>query len=157
MNNQYCLTGLPWDIKDEAKILEQTRTFYYATVLNHHPNKDTLESFHYPLLVAGILSWVIVYFCIWKGVQSTGKIAMFTVLAPYALLSVLFIRVTFLDGFGMGLAFLFKPDFKKLLTFEIWKDALIQITFQYSIGQAILPTFASFRSVNQKIALPSKL
>jgi SNF family Na+-dependent transporter len=126
-------------------------------VLNHYPKKDTLDSLHYPVLWAAIISWVIVYFCIWKGVQSTGKIALFTVLSPYALLSVLLIRVAFLDGFGAGLVFLFKPDFKKLLTFDIWKDALIQITFQYSIGQAILTTFASFRSVNQKIVLPSKL
>jgi SNF family Na+-dependent transporter len=109
------------------------------------------------VLAAGVVSWVVVYFCIWKGVQSTGKIALFTVLAPYVLLSVLLIRVCFLDGFGAGLVFLFKPDFKKLLTFDIWKDALIQITFQYSIGQGIMPTFASFRTINQKIVLPSKL
>lgn len=125
--------------------------------MNHNPKKDTLGSFHLPVLAAGLISWIVVYFCIWKGVQTTGKIALFTVLAPYALLAVLLVRVTFLDGFGAGLVFLFKPDFSKLLTFDIWKDALIQITFQYSIGQAILPTFASFRSVNQKIVLPTWL
>lgn len=142
---------------DEKDLLARTRDFYQLKVLNHHPKKDTLGGFHYPILLSVIVSWVIVFFCIRKGTSQTGKIAFVTVLAPYFLLAVLLVRVAFLDGFGDGLIFLFKPDLSKLFTFEIWKDALVQVVFQLSIGQGIFITFASFRKLGQNIITPTIL
>lgn len=39
---------------------------------------DSLENFGTPkldLLAILILAWIIIYFCIWKGVKSTGKVS----------------------------------------------------------------------------------
>lgn len=65
--------------------------------------------------------------------------------------------MSLLDGFGDGLAYLFRPKFSKLFTLQIWKDAMIQVLFQISLGQGCMITFASFRDVREKIMLPSKL
>lgn len=112
---------------------------------------------NYQLWVAVTISWVVVYLCIRKGVEQTGKIALVTVISPYVLLFIFLIRVMMLDGFGLGLKYLFYPDFSKLLTFEIWKDSMVQVAFQLSIGQGVMPTFASFRKPSDKLVLPSRL
>ena len=113
----------------EDQILAATKAFYNDHVLQLYPKKDTLGGMNWPLWTAVTLSWIIVYFSIWKGISLTGKIAMFTVCSPYVLLTIFLIRTSMLDGFGDGLVFLLKPDFSKLFTFEIWKDALVQVTF----------------------------
>lgn len=125
-------------------------------MLQLNPNKDELGGMNIRLWVAVTISWVVVYICIRKGVEQTGKIALFTVLSPYILLFIFLIRVLMLDGFGLGLKYLLYPDFSKLFTFEIWKDAMVQVAFQLSIGQAVMPTFSSFRKPTDKLVLPSK-
>lgn len=62
-----------------------------------------------------------------------------------------------LNGFSTGLIYLLKPDFSKLFTVDIWKDAMIQVFFQLSLGQGCMITFASFRDVKEKIVLPTRL
>src|SRR3990167_1613035 len=151
------LVGLPYLDGAEDQILKLTREFYYTKILNISTKKDTLEGFHWPLLITVIFSWLLVYYVIRNGISQTGKIAVFTVLSPYILLLVFLIRVSMLDGFGQGLMYLFYPDFTKLFTFQIWKDAMTQVAFQLSVGQTMMIVFASFRKVNRKYVLPSRL
>jgi len=61
-----------------------------------------------------VSSLVICYFVIRKGVKTSGKIIMFTAIAPYFLFVILFFRGIFLDGAGRGIAYLFMPKFSKL-------------------------------------------
>lgn len=135
---------------DEKDILLRTRDFYINEVLQLNPVKDTLGNMNYQLLIAVTISWIIVYLCIKDGVEGTGKVAIFTVTSPYILLTIFLIRTSLLDGFGYGMRYLFYPDFSKLLTFQIWKDALVQVAFQLSIGQGTMTTFASFRKPSNK-------
>ena len=44
------------------------------------------------LLVALIVAWVLVYFCLWKGIKSSGKVVYFTATFPYVVLVILLIR-----------------------------------------------------------------
>lgn len=141
---------------DELTILDRTREFWEKSVLDINLNKDELGGINFKVWVAVTVSWIIVYICIRKGVEQTGKIAIVTVLSPYVLLVIFLFRVMMLDGFGLGLKYLFYPDFSKLFTFEIWKDAMVQVAFQLSIGQAVMPTFSSFRKPTDKLVLPSR-
>lgn len=125
-------------------------------VLQLNPEKDTLGGINYPLWIAVTISWIVVYLCIRNGVEQTGKIALFTVLSPYVLLTIFLIRTSMLEGFSTGMKYLFFPDFSKLFTFQIWKDALVQIAFQLSIGQGTMTTFSSFRKVSDKWILAAK-
>ena len=49
-----------------------------------------------------------------KGVKTSGKIIMFTALMPYLFFFIMLIRAMFLEGAGIGLKYLFVPDFTKL-------------------------------------------
>jgi SNF family Na+-dependent transporter len=151
------IMGLEYLDAPEDQILKLTREFYYSKILNISTKKDSLEGFHWPLLVTVILAWLLIYSVIRKGISQTGKIAVFTVLSPYVLLAVFLLRVSVLDGFGQGLIYLFYPDFTKLFTFQIWKDAMTQVAFQLSVGQTMMIIFSSFRKVNRKYVLASRL
>ena len=78
-------------------------------------------------------SWVCVYFCVWKGVKSSGKVVYFTALFPYVMIFALVIRGITLPGALNGLLFYVKPDFYKLADSEIWMDAGTQVFYSYAI------------------------
>jgi SNF family Na+-dependent transporter len=57
------------------------------------------------------------------GVVISGRIAIFTSIAPYILLLILLMRGLFLDGAMKGLYYLFVPEVKKLFDPLVWVDA----------------------------------
>ena len=62
-----------------------------------------------------MISWIIVYFVIWKGVAITGPVAKITVIGPYVLFAILLARAFTLDGAYSGLKYLFMPKISELL------------------------------------------
>lgn len=70
---------------------------------------------------------------------------------PYILLTILFLRGVTLPGFIEGWKYLFQPDWSKIFTFKIWKDAGAQVIFSSSIGVNIMMLFASNRDKDDHI------
>ena len=57
-----------------------------------------------------LLSWLLVYACVVKGVKSSGKAVYFTATFPYLILIILLIAGALLSGADIGLVAFFKPD-----------------------------------------------
>uniref|UniRef100_A0A674MMI9 Transporter n=1 Tax=Takifugu rubripes TaxID=31033 RepID=A0A674MMI9_TAKRU len=103
-----------------------------------------LGNISYELVLCLIATWIIVYFCMWKGVKSTGKVVYFTALFPYVILVVLLAHGATLPGALDGIIYYLKPDWSKLGEAQVWIDAGTQIFFSYAIGLGALTALGSY-------------
>ncbi|KAJ8280741.1 hypothetical protein GJAV_G00058460 [Gymnothorax javanicus] len=103
--------------------------FWERRVLQISGGIDDLGSFRWELFLCLIIMWVICYFCIWKGVKSTGKKVYFTATLPYLMLLALLIRGLTLPGAQQGVLFYLYPDLSHLADPQIYLDAGAQILF----------------------------
>ncbi|KIH42671.1 hypothetical protein ANCDUO_27342 [Ancylostoma duodenale] len=58
--------------------------------------------------------FLLVYFALWKGPKSSGKMVWVTATAPYIVLTILLIRGVTLPGAAKGIYYYLTPDFAKL-------------------------------------------
>ncbi|XP_054628891.1 sodium- and chloride-dependent creatine transporter 1-like isoform X1 [Dunckerocampus dactyliophorus] len=98
----------------------------------------------YEMVLCLLATWIIVYFCMWKGVKSTGKVVYFTALFPYVVLVVLLAHGVTLPGALDGILYYLKPDWSKLGEAQVWIDAGTQIFFSYAIGLGALTALGSY-------------
>ncbi|XP_049765624.1 sodium- and chloride-dependent glycine transporter 2-like [Schistocerca cancellata] len=91
-----------------------------------------------------LMAWVIVFLCLCKGVQSSGKVVYFTALFPYVVLVLLFVRGVTLPGASTGILFYLTPDWNRLANAQVWGDAAVQIFFALSPAWGGLITLASY-------------
>ncbi|KAG4070471.1 hypothetical protein HA402_005703 [Bradysia odoriphaga] len=96
------------------------------------------------LALSLLAAWIIVFLCLCKGVQSSGKVVYFTALFPYVVLVILFIRGVTLPGASTGILFYLTPDFKQLTKAKVWGDAAVQIFFALSPAWGGLITLSSY-------------
>lgn len=121
-----------------------SKEFWENYVLQIPDNMEDLGSMRVELLVALIVAWILVYFCLWKGIKSSGKVVYFTATFPYVVLVILLIRGVTLPGASKGIEFYLKPDFKKLGDASVWATAATQIFYSLGIGFGSLITMGSF-------------
>ncbi|XP_047914956.2 sodium- and chloride-dependent GABA transporter 2 isoform X1 [Anser cygnoides] len=88
--------------------------FWERRVLKISDGIQHVGSLRWELALCLLLAWIICYFCIWKGVKSTGKVVYFTATFPYLMLVVLLIRGVTLPGASQGILFYLYPDLSRL-------------------------------------------
>ncbi len=96
------------------------------------------------LVIGALLTWVLIFFIIFRGVRNVGKVVMLTVPLPVLLLVILLVRGMTLPGASEGLLYYLKPDWSKLQDARVWIAAYGQIFFSLSLGFGILIAYASY-------------
>ncbi|GAB0098904.1 Transporter [Sergentomyia squamirostris] len=126
------------------------REFFERKVLEQHksdglsymgPVKPSLA-----LCVFGV--FVLVYFSLWKGVRSAGKVVWVTALAPYVVLLILLARGVTLPGAADGIHYYLTPEWHKLKNSRVWIDAASQIFFSLGPGFGTLLALSSYNKFN---------
>ncbi|XP_018431636.1 PREDICTED: sodium- and chloride-dependent creatine transporter 1-like isoform X1 [Nanorana parkeri] len=118
--------------------------FWENKVLQLSGGLDEPGQLNWQMILCLLATWIIVYFCVWKGVKSTGKIVYFTALFPYVVLIVLLAHGVTLPGALDGIVYYLKPNWSKLAEAQVWIDAGTQIFFSYAIGLGALTALGSY-------------
>ncbi|XP_004768445.1 inactive sodium-dependent neutral amino acid transporter B(0)AT3 [Mustela putorius furo] len=118
--------------------------FWYRQTLNITADISDNGSIQWRLLACLAASWAVVYLCVIRGIETTGKAIYFTALFPYLVLTIFLIRGLTLPGAVRGLIYLFTPNVQTLGNPRVWLDAATQIFFSLSLAFGGHIAFASY-------------
>ena len=124
-----------------------------SVILSDHFNhllENKLELIGYSLL-AVVLTAVVLWFDVNKGIERLSKILMPLLLV---MMIIMVVRVLMLDGSKAGLQFFFHADFSKL-TPQVILSAMGQCFFSLSIGMGVLITYGAYMPKTQNITTTS--
>ncbi|KAK2183134.1 hypothetical protein NP493_318g03000 [Ridgeia piscesae] len=88
--------------------------------------------------------FVILFFSLWKGVKSSGKVVWVTATMPYVVLSVLLVRGLMLPGATEGILYFITPRIDRLSDPSVWTDAAVQIFYSVGAGFGAHIAYASY-------------
>ncbi|CAG0885687.1 unnamed protein product [Cyprideis torosa] len=125
--------------------------FFQNYVLRISGGIESYGSFVWPLGLAVVVTWFVVFLCIIRGVRSVGKVVYFTATFPYVMLLALLIRGATLPGAADGIKYYIYPDWPKLKDPKVWVDAAIQIFYSLGPGWGGLITMASYNKFQNNI------
>ena len=129
-----------------------TKEFFFNDVLHLSGSAWDIGHISVPIIFALVVVWVFIYFSVWKGLKSVGKVVLITMPLPVILLIILLIRGITLPGAIDGVIFYLKPDFSSLLDREVWSAAMSQIFFTLSLAFGIMIAYASYQHEKSDIA-----
>uniref|UniRef100_A0A3Q4I3Q6 Transporter n=1 Tax=Neolamprologus brichardi TaxID=32507 RepID=A0A3Q4I3Q6_NEOBR len=144
INNYNTTANWTSPVNASSSVLE----FWQRRVLNISSGIENLGTIQWDLSLCHLLAWVICYFCVWKGVRSTGKATYFTATFPFVLLITLFVRGMTLPGAFHGIKYYLYPNPERLADPLVWMDAGTQIFYSYAICLGCLTTLGSYNKYN---------
>ncbi|XP_062317326.1 solute carrier family 6 member 6b isoform X1 [Osmerus eperlanus] len=133
-----------WLAANVTNFTSPVTEFWERNVLSISSGIDDLGPVKWDLALCLLAVWVICFFCIWKGVKSTGKVVYVTATFPFLMLIILLIRGVTLPGASVGIKFYLYPDLARLKDPEVWIDAGTQIFFSYAICLGAMTSLGSY-------------
>lgn len=109
---------------------------------------DDMGEIRFELVLCTLVVYVLHYFSLFRGLETSGKVVWVTATAPYMILSILLIRGLFLPGAIMGIEYYLSPKLEKLADPQVWIDAAVQVFYSIGVGFSVHLTYASFNDHN---------
>ncbi|EGT53102.1 hypothetical protein CAEBREN_20957 [Caenorhabditis brenneri] len=136
--------------RNGTKLSTPSEEYYLYNVLEVQKSSgfDDLGGVKTSMAVCLLSVFTMVYFALWKGPQSSGKIVWVTATAPYVILTILLVRGLLLPGAQNGLYYYITPDFEKLKDPAVWSAAATQIFFSLGPGFGVLLALSSYNDFN---------
>ena len=125
-----------------------TQDYFDNVLLRKTSGIEELGMINVDLLIMLIITWIIIYIFVFRGIKTIGKVVYFTALMPYLMLIALLIRGLSLPGAMTGVEYFLGlngyGDWSKLKDVNVWINATAQIFNSIGIGFGALITFSSF-------------
>jgi NSS family neurotransmitter:Na+ symporter len=129
---------LPW-----ADGADAAGTHFFGNLLAYGDGMR-LTTLRTPIFAANLVSWALIYLCLFRGVKWVSRVVLLTVPLPWIMLMILTLRGLTLDGAVTGLQFYLEPHWEKLAEADTWRWAFGQVFFSMSLGFAVMLSYASF-------------
>ena len=151
-NTPDCWDGsLNASLKTSNNSKTPSEEFFLNKLLSQSPTMAEFGLPKWDLLLLLVLIWIIIYFSIWKGVKSTGKVVYVTATFPYIVMIIILVRAVTLDGASIGLEFFFVPKWSLLLKPSIWANAAIQNFNSIGIAFGGLISMSSYNKPSKRL------
>ncbi|KAL3856701.1 hypothetical protein ACJMK2_011425 [Sinanodonta woodiana] len=131
-------------INNSSTLAASEYYLYSALEIQKSTGIDNLGGVKWSLCLCLLAVFVIVYFSMWKGIQSSGKAVWITATVPYVVLTILLVRGCTLDGALNGIQYYITPKWERLSDPEVWIDAAAQIFFSLGPGFGTLLALSSY-------------
>uniref|UniRef100_A0A672MAJ8 Transporter n=1 Tax=Sinocyclocheilus grahami TaxID=75366 RepID=A0A672MAJ8_SINGR len=141
---QHELLWLSANVTSLTNLTSPVTEFWERNVLSISSGIDEVGGLKWELALCLLAVWIVCFFCIWKGVKSTGKVVYFTATFPFLMLIVLLVRGVTLPGAAEGIKFYLYPNLTRLKDPEVWIDAGTQIFFSYAICLGAMTSLGSY-------------
>lgn len=128
--------GLEWG--------NDAQQFFHEKVLTLTESADITGGISKNLLWGIVATYLAVYFSIFKGLKSVSSVVKWTVPLPFLLLLILFFNSTTLDGAVEGFRYFLTPEWGKMGSIELWKNALSMSLFSTNVGILLTYCYATF-------------
>ncbi len=150
LNYLFFSLNLSWNISGSVN-------FFFNDFLKVSSTPFDFSYFNLNIFIGLLIVWFITGLVIIKGIKTLGKFNTFLLPLSFLILLILLLRGITLKGSIQGVEKFFTPDFKKLLSFNVWVEAFSQIFYTLSLGFGILIAYASYRDEKTDIANNAKI
>ncbi|XP_046333408.2 sodium-dependent dopamine transporter-like [Haliotis rufescens] len=111
-----------------------TEEFWRLQVLQVTSGLETIGDLRWTMAACLLITYVILFLCVFKGIRVSGKLVYVTVAVPYVLMLVFLVRGCLLPGSADGIYYYIYPRFEKLLEPKIWIEACSFALYSLGIG-----------------------
>lgn len=91
-----------------------TQYYWYRSTLMSSPSVNEPEQFNFPIGLALVIAWTVIYLCMVQGITESGKVVYVTAIFPYVVLIIFFFRGITLKGATDGIETNFLFTFRLL-------------------------------------------
>ncbi|KAM4745828.1 sodium- and chloride-dependent GABA transporter ine [Anableps anableps] len=143
-----CSSGFPGNA---THLQSSAQQFFDHKLLEKTSGIHEAGSLQWEVFGCLLLSWIIIYLCIFKGIKSTGKVVYFTAVFPYFVLFALLINNVQLPGAKEGILYFITPVWSKLFEVKVWVNAAAQVFNSLGLAFGYMISMASYNKFNNNI------
>ncbi|XP_019872065.1 sodium-dependent nutrient amino acid transporter 1-like [Aethina tumida] len=137
---------------NDTNSISSSEMYFKREVLHQIDDiSDGIGAPQWELTICLLVSWVVTYCVIIKGVSSSGKASYFLALFPYVVMITLLIRAATLEGAADGMYYFIETDWNKLLEADVWYAAITQCFFSLNVGFASIIMYSSYNNFDHNI------
>jgi solute carrier family 6 amino acid transporter-like protein 5/7/9/14 len=137
---------------DSRKLVPSAALYFSKEVVKEKASiDDGLGDMNWNLVAFLGFSWALVFLIMIKGIRSSGKASYVLAVFPYVILSILLGRAITLPGAWDGIVYFLKPQWREMLNYQVWFDAVTQVFFSLNICFGCVSMYSSYNKFNHNI------